>query len=267
MVCGRSRHARPFAQGHADMNTSLRLRSGLSHRNWLFCAALITLGPDSQASAGIMLSGTRIILSADQHSVSTVVSNPIGNDYAVQTWVSDVKDSKDLLAPFIALPALFKVRAGEEQVVRIIKTPGQLPEDRESLFYFNAQEIPQLDHQQHNPLKVAQCSRAKLFYRPGNLPGTSQQAPSQLQWKLLDQPSGTVLRVTNPSAYHVTFMGIRIMDGGQPIELKDVGMVTPRSSQDYRLKHKLKSTTATVEFSIINDYGGYSDPIKSSAGF
>ncbi|ROL74337.1 pilus assembly protein [Pseudomonas protegens] len=249
------------------MNTFLRLRSGLTHRNWLFCAALITLWPDSQASAGIMLSGTRIILNAEQHSVSTIVSNLTGNDITVQTWVSDVKDSKDSLTPFIALPALFKVRAGEEQVVRIIKTPGPLPEDRESLFYFNAQEIPLLDHQQGNPLKVVQCTRAKLFYRPGNLPGTPQEAPSQLQWKLLDQPSGTVLRVTNPSAYHVTFMGLRIMGGGRPIELNDVGMVTPRSSQDYRLNHKLKSTTATVEFSIINDYGGYSDPIKSSVRF
>ncbi|MEN5093802.1 molecular chaperone [Pseudomonas protegens] len=249
------------------MTTSLLLRTGLSHRNWLFCAALITLWPDSQASAEIMLSATRIILSADEHSASTVVSNLTSNDYAVQAWVNDARDSQDLYTPFIAMPALFKVRAGEEQVVRIIKTPGQLPEDRESLFYFNAEEILPLAHKQDKPLNVAARTRVKLFYRPGKLPGTAREAPSQLSWKLLDQPCGTVLRVTNPSAYHVTFMGVRIMDGGRPIELKNVGMVAPKSSQDYRIKHKLKSGTATVEFSIINDYGGYSEPLKSSVRF
>ncbi|MGE8351191.1 MAG: molecular chaperone [Pseudomonas protegens] len=249
------------------MTTSLLLRTGLSHRNWLFCAALISFWPDSQASAGIMLSGTRIILSADEHSASTVVSNLTRNDYAVQTWVNDARDSKDPYTPFIAMPALFKVRAGEEQVVRIIKTPGQLPEDRESLFYFNAEEIPQLERKQDKPLNVAVRTRVKLFYRPGKLPGTAREAPRQLSWKLLEQSSGAVLRVTNPSAYYVTFMGIGIMDGGTSIELKNVGMVAPKSSRDYRLKRKLKSTAATVEFSIINDDGGYSDSFKSSVRF
>jgi len=243
------------------MNISPRLRGAL------LCASLTLLWPLPQASAGIMLNGTRIILNADERSASTIVSNLTSSDYAVQTWVNDAADSKDRLSPFIAMPALFKVRAGEEQVVRIIKTPGQLPEDRESVFYFNAQEIPVLQQQQENALKVAVRTRVKLFYRPGNLPGSAQQAPGQLSWKLLKQPSGTVLRVTNPSAYHVTFIGIRVMEGGNAIELQDVDMVAPKSSQDYPLNHRFKSGTATVEFSIINDYGGYSDPLKSSVAF
>jgi len=213
-----------------------------------------------------MLNGTRIILNADERSASTIVSNLSKSDYAVQTWVNDAADSKDRLSPFIAMPALFKVLAGEEQVVRIIKTPGQLPEDRESVFYFNAQEIPVLDEKQDNALKVAVRTRVKLFYRPGKLPGKVQEAPGQLSWKLVDHASGTLLRVTNPSAYHITFIGIRVMDGNTPIDLSDVDMVPPKSSLDYPLKRKLKSA-ATVEFSTINDFGGYSDPLKSSAKF
>jgi P pilus assembly chaperone PapD len=243
------------------MYTTLRLRAGL------LCVALTALFPLSQASAGIMLNGTRIILNADERSVSTIVSNLSAIDYAVQTWINDVEDSKEKLTPFIAMPALFKVRSGEEQVVRIVKTPGQLPEDRESVFYFNAQEIPVLDESQNNSLKVAIRTRVKLFYRPTKLPGSAQQAPGQLSWKLLDQPSGSVLRVTNPSAFHVTFIGIRVMSGVTPIELQEVGMVAPKSSQDYPLNHKIKSIPANIEFSVINDFGGYSDPIKSSAAF
>lgn len=243
------------------MNTSLGLRAGL------LCAALTALWPLSQASAGIMLNGTRIILSADERSASTIVSNVTSSDYAVQTWVNDATDSKHQLSPFIAMPALFKVQAGEEQVVRIIKTPGQLPEDRESVFYFNAQEIPEAEQKQENALKVAIRTRVKLFYRPSKLPGSAQQAPAQLSWKLLDQPSGTVLRVTNPSAYHITFIGIRVMDGNTPVDLEDVDMVAPKSSVDYPLKRKISAAGTQVEFSTINDFGGYSDPLKSSARF
>jgi len=249
------------------MNSSLRLPVGFPCRSWLFCAVLAALWPVPQASAGIMLNGTRIIFDAAERSTSTVVSNLTASDYAVQTWVNDATDSKHQLSPFIAMPALFKVRAGEEQVVRIIKTPGQLPEDRESVFYFNAQEIPVLDKKQENALKVAVRTRVKLFYRPSSLSGTAQEALGTLSWKFIDRPSGTVLQVTNPSAYHITFIGIRVVDGGTAVELQDVDMVAPKSSQEYPLKHKLKSTSATVEFSSINDYGGYSDPLKSHATF
>lgn len=233
----------------------------------LLCAALTALWPLPHAFAGIMLNGTRIILNADERGTSMIVSNVTGSDYAVQTWVNDVTDSKDRLSPFIAMPALFKLQAGAEQVVRIIKTPGQLPQDRESVFYFNAQEIPMLGEKQDNALKVAIRTRVKLFYRPSKLSGSAQQAPTQLSWKLLEQPGGTALRVINPSAYHITFIGIRVMDGNSAIELQDVDMVSPQSSQDYSLKRKLNSSTATVEFSVINDYGGYSPPLKSDISF
>lgn len=214
-----------------------------------------------------MLNGTRIILGADERSASTVVSNLTKSEYAVQAWVNDAADSRDQLSPFIAMPALFKVRAGEEQVVRIIKTPGQLPADRESVFYFNAQEIPVVEDKQGNALKVAVRTRVKLFYRPENLPGSAQDAPAQLSWKLIEQPTGSVLRVINPTPYHITFVGIRVIDGGTPIEVQDADMVSPKSSLDYPFKHKLRSKAATVEFSIINDYGGTSDLLKSSATF
>ncbi|WP_025130362.1 molecular chaperone [Pseudomonas sp. PH1b] len=244
------------------------LRAAFSSRSWLFGAALAALCPVPLASAGIMLNGTRIILGADERSASTIVSNLTRSDYAVQTWVNDARDSKDQRSPFIAMPALFKVRAGEEQVVRIIKTPGQLPQDRESVFYFNAQEIPVLEHKQENALKVAVRTRVKLFYRPANLPGNVQEAPALLAWKLVEQPGGgAVLRVSNPSAYHITFIGIRVLDGGTPVELPDVDMVAPKSSQDYPIPRRLTSRTVLVEFSTINDYGGYSEPVKSSAGF
>ncbi|WP_228533574.1 molecular chaperone [Pseudomonas sp. UFMG81] len=249
------------------MSIFLRKRQALSFKRRLVYAALMVFWQTQEASAGIMLNGTRIILGANDRSTSAIVSNPSKSDFAVQAWVNDAKDDKDQLSPFIAMPALFKVRAGEEQVVRIIKTPGKLPEDRESVFYFNAQEIPALDEKTSNSLKVSVRTRVKLFYRPANLQGSAEDAPKKLSWKLLEQPAGSVLRVTNSSDYFITFIGIQLMDGGPPIELQDVDMVPPKSSVDYTLKRKVKSTTASVEYSTINDFGGYSAPLKSSVSF
>ncbi|MDF3199164.1 molecular chaperone [Pseudomonas sp. 1912-s] len=235
--------------------------------HWMCCAVILATWPMTSANAGVMLNGTRIILGANERSVSTIVSNTGVSDYAVQAWINDAADSRDRLSPFIAMPALFKVRAGEEQVVRIIKTPGELPKDRESVFYFNAQEIPVKDAKQVNSLKVAVRTRIKLFYRPSDLLGTALEAPKQLSWKLIEQPTGTLLRISNPSAYHVTFIGIRALDGNVPVELSDIDMLPPMSSLDYPLKRHIGPKGATVEFSTINDQGGYQDPIKAQIGF
>ena len=218
-------------------------------------------------SAGVMLNGTRIILNADERNTSTIVSNITSNDYAVQVWLNDSTDSDKILAPFIAMPALFRVRAGEEQVVRVIKTPGQLPVDRESVFYFNAQEIPIASKQDVNALKVAIRTRIKLFYRPAALKMKVTQAPASLQWQLTKSASGSVLRVTNPSPYHVTFVGVRVLGAGKNVEVSDVDMIEPFSTHTYPIGQALGTLQADVEFSVINDYGGNSDiyRIKTSS--
>lgn len=249
------------------MKTYFRLCAVKTCLRWVCCAVIVANWSITPANAGVMLNGTRIILGANERSVSTIVSNIGVSDYAVQAWISDAADSRDRVSPFIAMPALFKVRAGEEQVIRIIKTPGDLPRDRESVFYLNVQEIPVKNTKQENSLKVAVRTRIKLFYRPNDLPGTALEAPKQLSWNLVEQPTGTLLRISNPSAYHITFIGIRVLDGNTPIELSDVDMLPPMSSVDYPLKRKVGPKGATLEFSTINDQGGYQDPIKSQIGF
>lgn len=39
-------------------------------------------------------------------------------------------------------PPLFRLNAGDDSSLRIIKTEGNLPEDKESLFYVNVRAIP-----------------------------------------------------------------------------------------------------------------------------
>lgn len=234
-------------------------------RTWFMIVLVLGICYAPSGIAGVMLNGTRIILNFDDRNASTIVTNLTTSDYAVQVWVNDEKDDNASRSPFIAMPALFKIRSGEEQVVRIIKTPGTLPTDRESVFYFNAQEIPVLSEDDKNTLKVAIRTRVKVFYRPQHLLGKAIDAPGKLTWALVDTASGSALRVNNPTPYHVTFIGIRVLEGATPTELKDVDMITPHSSRDFPLGHLVKAERVAVEFSFINDYGGYSDILKSSA--
>lgn len=212
--------------------------------------------------AGVLLGSTRVIFDAEQRSASTVVSNVTSQDYAVQVWVNDQSDSADSAVPFIAMPALFRVRPGGEQVVRIIKTPGDLPQDRESVFYLNAQEIPVAVKGEQNVLKVAIRTRIKLFYRPKVLMEMADEGRGKLSWSLREDEKGVNLRVDNPTPYFVTFAGVRVSGQGQSVELKDMEMIAPKSVQEYPLGHKMNTDHALVEFSMINDYGGYTKPLK-----
>ena len=93
------------------------------------------------------------------------------------------------------------------------------------------------------------------------------QAPASLQWQLTKSASGSVLRVTNPSPYHVTFVGVRVLGAGKNVEVSDVDMIEPFSTHTYPIGQALGTLQADVEFSVINDYGGNSDiyRIKTSS--
>ncbi|MCR8974538.1 fimbrial biogenesis chaperone [Pseudomonas sp. S11P7] len=107
-------------------------------------------------------------------------------------------------------------------------------------------------------------TRIKLFYRPAGLKGSAMEAPDQLRWSLAQEQGKTVLVVNNPSVFHVSFIGVKVAAGGQNLEVNEPKMVAPMSSQRYPLPG-FKASSAEVEFSAINDYGGYTTPKKVAA--
>ena len=121
-----------------------------------------------QAQAGIVIGGTRVIYNGDKKETSASIRNPDKSGvWLVQSWVdSGVKGSK---TPFIVTPPLFRINPGEENMLRIVRTGGSLPEDRESVFWLNVKSIPATDDSipHNNVLQVVVKSRLKLFYRLG----------------------------------------------------------------------------------------------------
>ena len=144
----------------------------------LTCAmTALLLSVHAPSSYGALtLSSTRVVFDSDKRSVSLIVANPSDKPYAVQTWVNTSADDTTTAVPFMASPPLFRVNPGKEQQVQISGLPNSLPTDRESLFYFNAQEIPQADSQQTNVLNIAIRTRIKFFYRPSQLKDSPNRA-------------------------------------------------------------------------------------------
>ncbi|WP_017739489.1 molecular chaperone [Pseudomonas sp. CBZ-4] len=215
------------------------------------------------SQAGVMLGGTRIVFDGNKRDASISVGNTTAQPYAVQTWINTEADDNSTATPFVATPPLFRLDPRKEQMVRIQKVPGALPEDRESVFYFNAQEIPVAGKAGENTLKIAMRTRIKLFYRPAGLQGNPLEALPQLRWSLAQEQGKSVLVVNNPSAFHVSFIGVKVIAGAQTVEVEEPKMVAPVSSQRYALPG-FSGRSGDVLFSAINDYGGYSEPAKVS---
>ncbi|MDE9617481.1 fimbrial biogenesis chaperone [Citrobacter portucalensis] len=203
-----------------------------------------------QVQAGIVIGGTRVIYNGEKKETSTSIRNQEKSGvYLVQSWIdTGVKENK---APFIVTPPLFRINPGEENILRIVRTGGSLPEDRESVFWLNVKSIPATDDSmpQNNVLQIVVKSRLKLFYRPAGLEGAQDIAYKNLSVVR----SGNHLTISNPTPYYVTLFTLKV-DG---LEIKEADMVPPKGSVSFTLP---STTASTVSWQAISDYGGISQP-------
>ena len=236
--------------GH--IKNSARLKGGL--------LAFFLLGfPNSHAA--LTISSTRVVFDSDKRNVSLRVSNPSTKPFAVQAWVNTITDDQTTAVPFIASPPLFRLNASKEQQVQINGLPQSLPKDRESLFYFNVQEIPQLERSETNQLNIALRTRIKLFWRPIELTGNPMDSLKDLQWSIQRIDGKPRLVVNNPSPFHVSFIRIELSANGQTFSLKDTTMSRPLEAQTYELDGFKPTAGMQVTFSIINDFGAFTTPM------
>ncbi|WP_325175957.1 MULTISPECIES: molecular chaperone [unclassified Pseudomonas] len=202
------------------------------------------------------ISATRVVHSSDKHSSSVVVANPSQATYAVQAWVNTEADDTSTAVPFAVSPTLFRLDPKREQLVKINALPNNLPNDRESLFYFNVQEIPQVDSGLQNVLKIALRTRIKLFYRPSQVKGVPEQHLDSLQWSLASKNGKTYLQVHNPTPYHFTFSRLEVYKTGTGEKIDTALMALPMQKQSFELKTTRAADGLKVRFTTINDYGG-----------
>lgn len=214
--------------------------------------ALLFGGWVSQSVAGgIVLQTTRVIYEASNKEAALPLANRSSKmPYLLQSWIDNPQGT--VRGPFIVTPPLFRLNAGDDSSLRIIKTDGQLPEDKESLFYINVRAIPSQNKNEmdkKNNLTLVFKTRIKLFYRPAHLKGNAVDAWKSIEYKRTNNS----LEIYNPSAYYVVFAGLAL---GQTDLTDKIEYIAPGEHKTIPL-----STVSghSIQWSAINDYGGITE--------
>ncbi|MNM80551.1 Chaperone protein FocC precursor [compost metagenome] len=206
-------------------------------------AALLVSSTITQA--GVIVGGTRLIYDGSKKESSLSVTNPDKVPYLVQSWVDTTTGSAEK-APFMVTPPLFRLDAGQQNVLRVVRAGGNLPGDRESMYWMNIKAIPAADvTRNQNTLQIAVKNRIKLIFRPTGLKGVPEDVADKLTW----QRSGDSLQVTNPTPFYMNFMQISVAGKA----LKNVTWVAPESTAKFALPEGVSG--GSVSWKIISDYG------------
>ena len=205
-----------------------------------------------QANAAISLDRTRIVFPGNQKSVSMTVTNENKQlPYLAQAWIENEKGEK-ISSPFIVLPPVQRVEPGAKTQTKIQATAAlkELPQDRESVYYFNLREIPPRSNKP-NVLQLALQTKIKLFYRPEALIKPDGTTPWQESITLTR--NGDHYIVHNPTGYYVTIIDAQ-PKGGKAASKFHALMVAPKSDID--LGEPASSLGSNPELVYINDFGG-----------
>ncbi len=199
------------------------------------------------AQAGIVLNTTRVIYQATDKEVSFVVNNSGTADILAQSWLEAQSDTENL--PFVVTPPLARMAGSARQMIRVIYAGEGLPNDRESVFWLNVQEIPQ--SAKDNQLQIAIRQRIKLFYRPTGLNGDPLDAAKSLEWRVYDGQ----LEVSNPTPYHVSMIQIDARQQGKTLFKADSRMLAPKQTVQLPLTRLASGHAVELRFISINDFG------------
>lgn len=209
--------------------------------------------------AGISADATRIIFLASDaargKSIGLTSSAASPSPYLVKTQVTRDMQGQAALVSFVTTPSLFRLEPDSTHQVLLMKPPGDLPQNRESLFYFRAVAMPAGPDGTFSPnsavsgsLRVAAATVIKLFYRPDGLTMPQWQAMGKLQFSAGRQG----LKVTNPTPYYITLNSLRVNNTPVTLRVEDgSSMISPYASTHYRVApHQ-----GAVVWEAINDYG------------
>lgn len=218
-----------------------------------------------QAHAAIALDRTRVIFDGGSKSMSLQISNDNKElPYLAQGWIEDAAGKK-LESPLLVLPPLQRVEPGAKSQMKIQATPATtlLPQDRESLFYFNLREIPPKSDKP-NTLQIALQTRVKLFYRPASLMVTQNDYAKPWQTKVTLTLVGDKYQVNNPTPYYVTLSSVSTTLEGKEIPSFKPLMINPKSSAALNLSARSLGNNPVITY--INDFGGHPALVFQCAG-
>ncbi|ELD4018737.1 fimbria/pilus periplasmic chaperone [Salmonella enterica] len=205
------------------------------------------------ASAAINVDRTRIIMNGQEKAVSVTLNNDSRDmPFLAQSWVDD--DNGKRTNTLMVLPPLQRIDGGQKAQVRIMQVQGgglrTLPQDRETLFWFNVRGVPPKPDTT-NVLQLALQSRLKLFYRPAAIVRGSNDMPEK---KLVVEHQGSRITLSNPTPYYITVAWVGTDRERRLGGFSEGVMVPPLGSLP--LQAAFPTGTAHLWVGYIDDYGG-----------
>lgn len=222
---------------------------------------------------GTFFVSTRLIYPEDaRQGKSIVLNNNSDKDFLLQAYVSqpDTVTSLPTLPgkEFLVTPPLVHLPAHQTQTLRLLRTGGDFPTDRESVFFLTARLIPNEGGEREKNasgspavVKYLTALSVKGFWRPQGLdkPNAVEEAAGKLTAKIM----GDVLSLKNPTPYYVTLRTLSI--GGANVPTSElVHLIPPFGIQSYRLPTGMKRTAVIpVVWTAIKENGFDTAPYLS----
>jgi len=245
----------------------------------------------SSVRAGLSIRGTRVVFDEARGEANVRVAYTTGRSpILMQAWLDDdnleIKPGEHDL-PFVITPMISRMDPGDIQLLRILRTRDGLPQDRETLLYFNVLEIPpsaaEAMEAGRNYLQFSMQARLKFFYRPKGLSPEVTQAVNMVRFawdERVDEDGRLNLRVENPTPYHIVLSALALHanddDDAPALAIFDrrasfiptiepfADMRVPLNvaadgTNSTKLRQRLAqgAKSLTVRYTVINDHGGH----------
>lgn len=198
--------------------------------------------------AAIQLEATRVIYNSDRSSASLALNNSTEQNYMLQAWLENEDKMNKNTIPMQVIPPIMKIEAGRKASLRFIYSGKGLPDNQESLFWINIQEIPPAP-KEANSLQIAVHSRLKLFYRPASLKTNIEEQVEKLKW----QQQGDKLTIINSGPLYISLNRLHLANSDVYLD-----MISPFSERSFTLPTNQPLDIETT-FSYVNDFGGITE--------
>ena len=194
--------------------------------------------------ADISLGSTRVVISDGKNEGSVSAHNRDKTNYLIQSWVLDESDKET--DNFVITPPLFKLESNTSSSLRVVMV-GDLPKDRESLYWLNVKFIPSTDkNAKENRLTFAINNRIKIIYRPKSL---SFSEPVEIFKKVTVRYIDGNIEFKNPTKYFINISEVKAND----MVLKSPSYIKPESAELIPVKNNKKPSK--VDYVFIDDLG------------
>ena len=217
---------------------------------------LLMLSQTGNVNAAIGLDRTRVVFDGSKDAASmTITNNNTQLPYLAQGWIEDEQGNK-ITSPLIVLPPVQRLEPGKKSQVKVQALPAvkSLPQDRETVYYFNLREIPPRSDKA-NSLQIALQTRIKLFYRPASIVPSQQERSDPWQKQLILTREADDFQVNNPTPYYITLIDARSSKEGKTSPGFEPLMVPPKGT--LKLGVSAAALGSKPWLTYVNDYGGH----------